>query len=143
VIYGNCTLPDAKMAETMEKYNDSLRQAGALLSVDSLQPPANGARIKFGNGKGTVTHGPFPCTNETLGGFWMFRAKSLGEAIEWASRAPMTDGDVIEVRQVQKTEDFPAEVQRVLAASGRRRPRPRPGPSVRGRNNRKELQWTK
>ena len=38
------------------------------------------------------------------------------EAIEWAKRAPMLDGDIIEVRQVQELEDFSPEVRR---AAGR------------------------
>ncbi len=113
------TMPDARIVETMEKYNQSLRQAGALITLDGLQPPASGARIKFRNGKGMVTRGPFPGAKEALGGFWMIRAKSLDEAVEWASRAPMADGDVIEVRQVQESEDFPAEVRKVLAAESR------------------------
>ena len=112
-------VPDPKMIETMEKYNDSLRQAGALITLDGLRPPATGARIKFRNGKGTVARGPFAGTREALGGFWMIRAQSHDEAIDWASRAPMADGDIIEVRQVQETEDFPAEVKKVLAAAAK------------------------
>jgi len=119
-------MPDPKIVETMEKYNDSLRQAGALISLDGLHPPSAGARITFKGGKATVKRGPFRKTRETLGGFWMIQAKSQEEAIEWASRAPMTDGDIIEVRQVQETEDFPAEVRKVLAAE-------RPTPSAEAR----------
>jgi hypothetical protein len=46
----------------------------------------------------------------------MIQVKSKAEAIEWAKRAPMEDGDIIEVRQVQELSDFPADVQR---AAGR------------------------
>jgi hypothetical protein len=55
--------------------------------------------------------------------------KSKAEAIEWASRAPMPDGDVIEVRQVQEMSDFPADVKaaaagfsEIKAQSERKRP---------------------
>jgi hypothetical protein len=109
-------MPDPKMVETMEKYNDRLRQSGVLLSLDGLHPLSAGARITFKDGKATVSRGPFQKAREVLGGFWMIQAKSQEEAIEWASRAPMSDGDIIEVRQVQETEDFPAEVRKVLAA---------------------------
>jgi len=109
-------MPDPKMVETMEKYNASLRAAGALISLDGLHPPSAGARIVFKRGKTMVSRGPFVGAKETLGGFWMIRAKSMDEAIDWASRAPMSDGDIIEVRRVQETEDFPAEVRKVLAA---------------------------
>ena len=119
-------MPDARMVETMEKYNDRLRRAGALLSLDGLHPLSAGARVTFKDGKGTVSHGPFRKVREVLGGFWMIRAKSEEEAIEWALNAPMSDGDIIEVRQVQETEDFPAEVRKVLAAE-------KPAPSVEAR----------
>jgi hypothetical protein len=109
-------MPDPRMVETMEKYNDRLRQAGALISLDGLHPLSAGARITFKGGKGTVSRGPFPKARGVLGGFWMIQAKSQEEAIEWAARAPMSDGDIIEIRQVQESEDFPAEVRRVLAA---------------------------
>jgi len=42
--------------------------------------------------------------------------KSKEEAVEWAKRAPMLDGDIIEVRQVQEIEDFPPDVRK---AAGR------------------------
>ncbi len=121
-------MPDPKMVETMEKYNASLRDAGALIGLDGLQPPSAGARIVFRRGKTMVSRGPFAGTKETLGGFWMIRAKSMDEAIDWASRAPMSDGDIIEVRRVQETEDFPAEVRKVIAASaGTERPQAEAG----------------
>jgi hypothetical protein len=58
-----------------------------------------------------VTDGPFTETKEALGGYWMIQVKSKEEAVEWASRCPASDGDVIEVRQVFEMSDFPADVQ--------------------------------
>lgn len=49
-------------------------------------------------------------TKELLAGFWMIQAKSKAEALEWASRVPFTDGEVVEVRQVFEASDFPADV---------------------------------
>jgi hypothetical protein len=57
-----------------------------------------------------VTDGPFAETKELLAGFWMIEVKSRAEALEWASRVPFTDGEVVEVRQVFETSDFPADV---------------------------------
>ena len=37
--------------------------------------------------------------------------RSREEAIEWAGRAPMGEGDVIELRQVFELSEFPADVQ--------------------------------
>jgi hypothetical protein len=38
--------------------------------------------------------------------------KSKDEAIEWASRCPAADGDVLEIRQVFEASDFGPEVAR-------------------------------
>ena len=108
--------PPADLVARMTKYNESLKQAGVLLGLDGLQPPATGARVKFSGGKATVTDGPFTEAKEVLGGYWVIQVKSRSEAIEWAKRAPMLDGDIIEVRQVQEISDFPPDVQR---AAGR------------------------
>ena len=36
--------------------------------------------------------------------------KSKQEAIEWAKRVPFADGEVVELRQVFETSDFPPEI---------------------------------
>ncbi len=92
--------PDAKEMAEMEKYNDSLRKAGILVTVEGLQPPVCGARVSFMGGKANVRQGPFSEVNETLGGFWIIEATSQQDAIEWASRCPASDTEVIEVRQI-------------------------------------------
>jgi len=109
--------PPAELVAKMTKYNESLTKAGVLLGLDGLQPPAKGARVSFAGGKAAkVTDGPFTEAKEVLGGYWMIQVKSRAEAIEWAKRAPMLDGDIIEVRQVQEISDFPPDVQK---AAGR------------------------
>ena len=45
----------------------------------------------------------------------MIQVKSKEEAIEWASRCPASDNEVIEIRQVQEFADFPADVQAAAA----------------------------
>jgi predicted lactoylglutathione lyase len=109
------TMPDAEGVARMMKYNESLQQAGVLLALDGLHPPSAGARVSFRGGKPAVTDGPFAEAKEVLGGYWMLQVKSREEAIEWATRAPMGDNEVIEVRQVQEFADFPADVQAVAA----------------------------
>ena len=85
------TMPDAKAVEAMMKYNESLQKAGVLLALDGLHPPSMGARVSFSGGKPKVTDGPFTEANEVLGGYWMIQVKSKAEALEWASRAPMSE----------------------------------------------------
>jgi hypothetical protein len=108
-------MPDAKAVAAMMKYNESLQKAGVLLALDGLHPPSMGARVTFSEGKATVTDGPFPEAKEVLGGYWMIQVKSKEEAIEWASRCPASNNEVIEVRQVQELSDFPADVRKAAA----------------------------
>jgi hypothetical protein len=108
-------MPSAEAVAAMSAYNEELGKAGALLALDGLQPPTKGARVSFAGGKPSVTDGPFAEAKEIIGGYWLIQARSKEEAVEWASRCPAADGDVIEVRQVFELTDFPAEVQ---AAAG-------------------------
>ncbi|WP_425450192.1 YciI family protein [Virgifigura deserti] len=105
------TMPDAKAVAAMMKYNESLQKAGVLLALDGLHPPSMGARVSFSGGKPKVTDGPFAEAKEVLGGYWMIQVKSKEEAIEWASRCPASDNEMIEIRQVCEFSEFPADVQ--------------------------------
>ena len=42
----------------------------------------------------------------------MIQVKSRQEALEWASRCPALDSEVIEVRQVFEMTDFPPDVRK-------------------------------
>jgi hypothetical protein len=104
-------MPDPEAVAAMMKYNEELKAAGVLLSLDGLHPPAKGARVMFADGKVRVSHGPF-ATSEALGGYWMIRVNSQDEAIDWARRCPVAHDAVIEIRQVFEMEEFPADVQK-------------------------------
>jgi hypothetical protein len=110
-------MPDPQAVAAMMKYNESLKKAGVLLALDGLHPPSMGARISFPGGKPKVTDGPFAETKEVVGGYWMIQVNSKQEAIEWASRCPASENEVIEIRQVQEFADFPADVQKAVAGS--------------------------
>jgi hypothetical protein len=108
-------MPDANAVAAMMKYNESLQKAGVLLALDGLHPPSMGARVSFSGGKPKVTDGPFTEAKEVVGGYWMIQVKSKEEAVEWASRCPGSENEVIEVRQVQEFSDFPADVKESAA----------------------------
>ena len=108
-------MPDAKAVAAMMKYNESLQKAGVLITLDGLHPPSMGARVSFSGGKPIVTDGPFTEAKEVIGGYWMIQVRSKEEAIEWASRCPASDNEVIEIRQVQELADFPEDVQKAAA----------------------------
>lgn len=101
------TLPDPKAMAAMMKYNETLQKAGVLLALDGLHPPSSGARVSFAGGTPKVSDGPFAEAKEVVGGYWMIQVRSREEAIEWASRCPASDNEVIEIRQVFEMSDFP------------------------------------
>jgi hypothetical protein len=102
-------LPSAEMIAEMMKYNEALTKAGVLLALDGLYPPAQAQRLHFANHKATIVDGPFAEAKEAIGGYWVIQVKSKAEAVEWASRCPAQDGDVLELRQIQDISDFPPE----------------------------------
>ena len=108
-------MPSAEAVAAMMKYNESLKKAGILLSLDGLHPPSMGARVTFPNGKPVVTDGPFAEVKEVLGGYWMIQVRSREEAIEWAKRCPAGPNETIEIRQVFEMSDFPPDVQQAAA----------------------------
>lgn len=109
-------VPSVEAAARMAEYNKSLQQAGVLLALDGLFPPSSGARVSYSDGKAAVTDGPFAEAKEIIGGYWIIQARSREEAIEWAKRAPMSNNELIEVRQIFEMGDFPKDVQK--AAQG-------------------------
>jgi hypothetical protein len=109
------TMPDAKAVAAMMTYNQALKDAGVLITLDGLHPPSMGARVSFAGGKPLVTDGPFTEARDVLGGYWMIDVASRDEAIAWATRCPASSNEVIEIRQVQEMADFPADVQEAAA----------------------------
>jgi hypothetical protein len=105
---------DPERVRAMMKYNEALKDAGVLITLDGLHPPSTGARVSFARGKPVVTDGPFTEAKEVLGGYWMIDVASREEAIAWARRCPASDNEIIEVRQVQEMVDFPADIQEIV-----------------------------
>jgi hypothetical protein len=99
----------------MMKYNEALKEAGVLITLDGLHPPSMGVRVSFESGTPVVTDGPFTESKEVIGGYWMIDVKSREEAIAWAKRCPAAKNETIEIRQVFEMADFPSDVQKAAA----------------------------
>jgi hypothetical protein len=99
-------LPSSEILAKMGKYNEELQKAGILLAAEGLRSSAKGKRVKFGDGKRIVTDGPFAETKELIGGFWLWKVRSMDEAVEWLKRAPFDGGAEVEIRQLHEMEDF-------------------------------------
>lgn len=98
-------LPDEKLLTEMGKYNEELANAGLMLAGEGLHASSKGARVRFDGKKRIVTDGPFTESKELVGGFWLWKVKSMEEAIEWLKRAPF-DQTEVEIRPLFETEEF-------------------------------------
>jgi hypothetical protein len=103
-------MPNKGLVAEMGELNEAMAKAGVLLAGEGLHPSSKGVRVTYTGRKRLVTDGPFAETKELLAGFWMIQVASRAEALEWASRIPFTNGEVVEVRQVFETSDFPADI---------------------------------
>src|SRR5262245_41669242 len=101
-------LPSQELLAAMGKYNEELVKAGIMLAGEGLHPSSKGVRVRFSGSKRTVIDGPFAETKELLAGFWLWKVKSMDEAIEWLKRCPNPTGveSVVEIRPVFEEEDF-------------------------------------
>ena len=99
-------MPPSEAIAAMGRFNEELIGSGILLTAEGLQASSKGAKIKFEGGKTTVVDGPFAEAKELIAGFWLIQVKSRDEALAWARKAPMQDGDELELRQVFDASDF-------------------------------------
>lgn len=105
------TLPDEAAFAEMVAFNEELVKAGLMIDGEGLHPSRRGARVVFSGPNRTVIHGPFTESKELVAGFWVWRVKSMDEAIEWVKRCPMP-ADVeteLEIRPIFEAADFGEE----------------------------------
>ena len=107
-------MPGEKLLADMTKFNEELVKAGVMQSGDGLKPSSAGKRVRF-DGRGgnkTVYDGPFAETKELVAGYWIWKVKSVDEAVEWARRCPDPmpgEASELEIRPFFEIEDFGAE----------------------------------
>lgn len=93
----------------MRKFNEELVKAGVMLAGEGLEASSKGKRVAFSGSQRTVSDGPFAETKELVAGFWLWRVKSMDEALEWVKRcpAPMPGEDsVLEIRPVIEADEL-------------------------------------
>src|SRR5260370_18954401 len=76
--------PSQEEMAKMGKLVEEGMKSGWLLGTEGCLPSALAARVRFSNGKHTVTDGPFTESKEVIGGFAILQANSKEEAIELA-----------------------------------------------------------
>ena len=112
-------MPSEKLLSDMGKYNEELVKAGIMQAGEGLHPSVKGKRIQFSGTRRTVVDGPFPETKELIAGFWMWKVKSMEEAVSWARRCPDPmpgENAELEIRPVFEAEDFGPEFTPELRA---------------------------
>lgn len=97
--------PSLEDVEAMNRFNQALSDAGALLAGDGLAPEY--VRVS----EGGVTDGPFSEAKELVGGYWIIQAKDQAEAVEWTKRIPLSGKSFVEVRRIYEMSDFGEELQ--------------------------------
>ena len=113
-------MPDQKILAAMGKFNEQLAKAGVMLAGEGVHPSSKGKRVRFSGQQRTVTDGPFAETKELVAGFWLWKVKSMDEAVEWIKKAPFDGGTEIELRPIFEAEDFGAELTPELRAQEER-----------------------
>jgi hypothetical protein len=115
-------MPDQPLIAAMDKFNEELVKAGIWLAGEGLHPSSRGKRVTFQGSQRIVTDGPFAETKELIAGFWLWKVKSMDEALQWAKRCPNPHrGDShIEIRPLFEAEDFGAEFTPELQAQEER-----------------------
>ena len=101
-------LPSTEMLAEMNDFNEQLVNAGVMQMGEGLHPSAKGKRVRFSGKNPAVLDGPFPNAKDLVAGFWIWKVRSMDEALEWVKRCPNPHvGDSeIEIRQIFETEDF-------------------------------------
>ena len=80
----------------------ALRDEPGILGGAGLQPVTTATTVRLADGKPLVTDGPFADTKEVFGGYYLYEADNLDQAIEMAGRIPaLRLGGTIEVRPVR------------------------------------------
>ena len=85
-------------------YTKELKDSGAYLAGEALQPTATATTVRVRSGRTTTTDGPFAETKEQLGGFYMIDVPDLDQALKWAGKLPSAKTGSIEVRPIVKFE---------------------------------------
>ena len=95
------TVPEAELVSIMQDcgvWIEDLERAGKHVFSSGLQSIQNAITFRTQQGELSSTDGPFAETKEFLGGFTIFEARDLNEAIQIASKMPSTRIGSLELR---------------------------------------------
>jgi hypothetical protein len=95
-----------EQGDLLTAYQDfHAKAASAIRAGDALLPAATGVRIAGGPDAPTITDGPFAEAAEVAGGYYVFEAENLDDALALARDIPAAKYGAIEVRPIYHTVD--------------------------------------
>jgi hypothetical protein len=101
------TMDFEAIINAMGAYNEAMMTAGVMIGGDGLADDmSQNFVVDFDGETPEVTDGPYGEIHELFNGFWIIEVSSKAEAVQWASRAPLTAGQKLEVRRVTEMSDF-------------------------------------
>jgi len=101
--------PSQEFQEAMGALMSEYAESGVLLAAEGVSQSKDGAILrKTGDGRVSVTDGPFSEAREVIGGFALVNVESKEAALELARRfASLFEEVSVEVRRVFEFEDLP------------------------------------
>ena len=113
-------MPSEEILREMGNFNEQLVKAGVMQAGEGLHPSSKGKRVRFSGTQRTVIDGPFAETKELIAGFWLWKVKSMDDAVAWLKKAPFGGGTEVEIRPIFEAEDFGKELTPELRAQEER-----------------------
>ena len=113
-------MPSEAILRDMGNFNQQLVDAGVMLAGEGLHPTSRSKRVRFSGRDRVVIDGPFAESKELVAGYWVWRVKSIDEAVEWLKKAPFDGGTEVEIRPIFEAEDFGKELTPDLRAQEER-----------------------
>lgn len=124
MIYSEEAPPDQVSPEEwqqmMADYNEfgrRLRERSPKAEGEALQDSSTATTIRLREGQTLTTDGPFIESKEQFGGYYVFEARDLDEAIEIASWCPGARHGAVEIRPIMEFGEQADEAAQPAAAS--------------------------
>ena len=91
---------DSDVQEEHGKFEQELRERGLFAGGAGLMPAQISKTVRRQNGEIVITDGPFAATKEAVVGYYVIDCKDEVEALEYATKIPVTKNAWVQVRQV-------------------------------------------
>ena len=88
--------------DALAAHCDQLQRDGHIIAAERLESVQKAVTVRGGEGKVSVSDGPFAETKEQIGWFFLINARDLNEAIQVASKFPPVHLGSMEVRPIME-----------------------------------------